>query len=56
MMTHKYEIKYLIEAEVAAKKMEEHKKKLIEINRQKAQLMLRTILDAQVAYTRSNIS
>lgn len=49
MMITKTEIKYLIEAEKAAVAMDEHKKKLVEINRQKAQLMLRKILDSQVS-------
>lgn len=48
---HKYEIKYLIAAQKAAIQMEIEKKKLIEINRQKAQEMLTKILATQVSYT-----
>lgn len=51
MMITKTEIKYLVEVQKDALAMEEHKKKLVEINRQKAQLMLRKILDSQVSFT-----
>lgn len=49
MMTSKYEIKYLIEAQKAALATDETKKKLVETNRLQAQIMLRKILDSQVS-------
>lgn len=56
MMTHKYEIKYLIEAEKSAAKMEIEKRKLADADRKKAQIMLQKIIDSQVAYTYTSIN